>query len=290
MTWVTVAGDYQITLRGDQIVCRNPAGKELRSPPKAVRDDPATANLRQLSEWLTRHDSACRAEVEQWMVRSLPLPATALAKIWPDPSWRTPLTDVVVATLDDDGGWDPDEVGFLREATDTGIGVVNLDGETVRLAADRVLIAHPVLLSEVDDLREFAADLGVQQSIDQLFRQTWIKPSDVDPAASKVADFAGGKYDQLRHLAARSTSLGYPVKGGYAVCRVFEGGDNIEARVWIGSDYPEDSTATGELIFTDRNGTSRTLGDVGPVAWSEGMRMAAALYAGRVVEKQEEQE
>jgi hypothetical protein len=29
------------------------------------------------------------------------------------------------------------------------------------------------------------------------------------------------------------------------------------------------------------------VGEVGPVAWSEGMRMAAGLYAGRTTEEEE---
>jgi hypothetical protein len=145
----------------------------------------------------------------------------------------------VIAVLDEDGGWDPDEVGFLRDASGDGggtVGIVNLDGETVRLPATRVAIPHPVQLADLDDLREFAADLGVRQSVDQLFRQTWTRGADVEPTATRVSDYAGGKFAELRHLTARSSSLGYPVKGGSAICRVFEGGRTVEARSWVGSD------------------------------------------------------
>ena len=283
MTWLATAGGYEVTLRSGEVVCRNPKGRELRSVPPAVRDDAVVTGLRQLTEWLARHDTQCRSDVERWMVRSLPVPAAVLAQVWPDEAWRTALTDLVVAALDDDDRWDPDEVGFLRAAGDGGIGVVNLDGETVRLAADRIAIPHPVLLADLDDLREFAADLAVHQSVDQLFRQTWTRPGTVDPQATTVADHAGGKYEQLRHLLARATSLGYPVRGGYAVCRIFEAGRTVEARAWVGDGEPYYETHTGDLVFTDREGTGMRLGAVGPVAWSEGMRMAAALYAGRVV-------
>jgi hypothetical protein len=84
---------------------------------------------------------------------------------------------------------------------------------------------------------------------------------------------------------ARATSHGYPVKGGYAVCRIFEDGRSVEARSWVGSDDPYEETETGDLVFVQDSGASIPLGEVGPVAWSEGMRMAAALYAGRVVEE-----
>jgi hypothetical protein len=289
MTWLAVTGGYEVTLRSGDIVCRNAAGKELRSPPKAVRDDPVVGRLRQLSEWLERHERQCQADVERWMVRALPVPATLLVEVWADAAWRLALTDLVVARLDDADGWEADEVGFLRDVSDKGLGVVNLDGETVRLAAERVVIPHPVMLADLADLREFAADLEVRQSVGQLFRETWERPAALDPTASSVDDFAGGKYEELRHLTARASSLGYPVRGGYAVCRVFERGENVEARSWVGSDDPYYETETGDLVFTDRNGRVRTLGDVGPIAWSEGMRMAAALYAGRVVEQQDEE-
>jgi len=289
MSWLAVTDGYEVTLDSGKVLCRNAAGKVLRSVPPAVRDHSVTVGLRQLSEWLGRHETQCRIEVERWMVRSLPVPTTLLAELWPDEVWRTALTDLVVASLDDADQWDPEEVGLLRDAGPTGIGVVNLDGESVRLTPERVLIPHPVLLADLDDLREFAADLDVRQSVGQLFRETWSRPASLGPERTSVDDYAGGKYDQLRHLLGRATSLGYPVRGGYAVCRVFEGGRQIEARSWVGADDPSYETATGTLVFTSSEGRTLPLAEVGPVAWSEGIRMAAALYAGRVVPKNEEE-
>jgi hypothetical protein len=284
MTWLATAGDYEVTLRSGYIVSRNAKGKELKGVPPAIKDDPAVLRLRQLNEWLTRHQAQVRETVDRWMVRSLPVPMDLLAEVWADEVWRTALTDLVVSVLDDAGGWDPDSVGFLRDATPAGIGVVNLDGDTVRLPATRIAIGHPVTLADLADLREFAAELGVQQSVDQLFREVWTRPAGLDPAARSVGDYSGGKFAQLRHLLARATSLGYPARGGYAVCSVFEDGRTVEARCWVGSDDPSYETETGDLIFVERDGASIAVGEVGPVAWSEGMRMAAALYAGRVVE------
>lgn len=290
MTWLAAGSGYEVTLRVREVVCRNAKGRELRAVPPAIREDPAVVGLRQLVEWLDRHEAQCRGDVERWMVRSLPVPATLLVEVWPDPAWRAALTDLVVAVINDHGDWDPDEVGLLRDASDKGIGLVNLDGETVRRTADRILIPHPVTLPDLDDLREFAADLEVRQAVDQLFRQTWRRPAALDPTASSIGDYSGGRYEQLRHLLARATTLGYPVRGGYAVCRVFEGGRAIEARSWVGADDPYSETETGDLVFTDQHGTTIALAEVTPVAWSEGMRMAAALHAGRVVRKEEENE
>jgi hypothetical protein len=290
VAWLAAAGSYQVTLQSGEVACRNAAGRVLKSIPPAIREDPVVVGLRQLTEWLSRHEGLCRSEVERWMVRSLPVPAPVLRSVWPDEAWRTALRDLVVAVPDPDGGFDPDEVGFLREVDEQGIGVVNLDGETLRIPAEQVLIPHPVLLPELDDLREFAADLGASQSVDQLFRAIWTRPAQLDPQETRLDEYSGGQYNELLQLLNRAKSLGYPVRGGYAVCRVFEAGRTVEARFWVGSDDPWGETETGDLVFTERNGTALRLVEVGPVAWSEGVRMAAALYAGRVVEQAEESE
>jgi hypothetical protein len=163
--------------------------------------------------------------------------------------------------------------------------VVNLDGETVRLSPRTVTLPHPVLLPDLDDLREFAAELGVVQRVEQIHRATWTKPADVADTATEVRDFAGGKYASRFGLAARATSLGYRVSGGYATGRVRDAGKTVEASVWIGEPYWDGDTETGALTWSDQGGRTLPLREVGPVAWSEGMRMAAALYAGREVEE-----
>jgi len=289
VAWLATAGGYQVTMQSGEVACRNAAGRLLKSVPPAIREDPVVVGLRQLTEWLARHDGLCRVEVERWMVRSLPVPAAVLRSVWPDEAWRGALTDLVVAVPGADGGFDAEEVGFLRDVDDQGIGVVSLDGETLRVPATEVLIPHPVLLADLDDLREFAADLGVRQSVDQLFRATWTRPAGLDPQRTRLEEYSGGEYAELRHLLARASTLGYPVRGGYAVCRVFEAGRTVEARFWVGSDDPSWETETGDLVFTDRYGSGLRLIEVGPVAWSEGVRMASALYAGRVVAQPEEQ-
>jgi hypothetical protein len=288
MGWLATAGGYQVTLEAGELACRNAAGRRLKSVPSAIREDPVVVGLRQVTEWLARHEAQCRAEVERWMVRSLAVPAAVLRSVWADVAWRTALTDLVVAVPGPGGRFDPDDAGFLRDVDERGIGMVNLDGETLRLPATELLIPHPVLLPDLADLREFAADLGLTQAADQLFRATWTRPPGLEPHGTSLDEYSGGQYAELRHLLARATGLGYPVRGGYAVCRVFEGGRTVEARSWVGSDDPSWETETGALMFTDRAGTPLWLAEVGPVAWSEGVRMASALYAGRVVEQEAE--
>jgi hypothetical protein len=284
--WLTTGSGYEVTLQGGKVICRSNSGKLLKSVPKAIADDEAVTGLKQLAEWLARHEAACAAEVDRWMIRSLPVPREVLTNVWADDAWRAALTDLVVVPVRD-GAPVLDEPGFLRDAGGAGIGVANLDGDSVRLTADQIAIPHPVRLPDLSDLREFAAELGVRQGTLQLFRETWAKPADPAAIAAGLRESAGGHFAELRHLTGRATRLGYQVRGGYALCRIWEDGVALVATVWVGAGEPSGSTETGELTFTDPQGQAVDAGTVGPIAWSEGMRMAAGLYAGRVVPKEE---
>jgi hypothetical protein len=282
MGWVS-AGDYEVALDDGKVVCRNAAGRRLKSVPPKIADDPAVVGLRQLVEWLERHERGCLADVERWMVRSLPVPFAVLAGVWPDPAWQAALRDLVVT------GENGEVAGFLRDADpERGLGLVDLDGDTVRIAPALVRLPHPVLLDDLEDLREFAVELGVEQRAQQLFREVWRRPAAADAEATSVEEYAGGVFKELRFLHGRAAQLGYRVRAGHAVCSVLEDGRGVEARVWVGDYDGYEQTETGSLVFTEPTGRVLTLGQVGLVAWSEGMRMAAALYAGRDIEDEEQ--
>ncbi|MEU8824911.1 DUF4132 domain-containing protein [Streptomyces sp. NPDC048636] len=283
MGWLAAGDRYEVTLVEGRVAARatsgSAAGRQLKSLPKALKGHPEVDRLGRLAEWLDRHAAACVAQVDSWMVSSLPVPTGLLARVWPDEAWRSALHDMAVV------GDDPDEVGFLRDATDSGeLQVVNLDGETVRLSPRTVTVPHPVLLPDLEDLREFAAELGIVQRVEQIHRAMWRRPETLDAKATEVRDFAGGAFRSRFALAARADSLGFRVSGAYATVRVREGGQTVEAAVWIGVPY-DDGTETGSLTWHDQEGRALPLHTLGPVAWSEGMRMAAALYAGRAIEK-----
>jgi hypothetical protein len=287
MGWLAATDGYEVALVDRKLACRRTGGRQLKTVPKPVRDHEVAQGLMQTQEWLDRHDLACRAEVEKWMIRSLPVPVAVLTQVWPDPSWRAPLADLVVAPVDDDGEWQLDDAGFLRDARpDRGLGLVNLDGDSVWVRPARVALPHPVLLPDLDDLREFATEIGISQGTPQLFREVWTKPPDEPGRQSVRTQYAGAEYEELRHLTARATGHGYRVRGGSAVCPVWERGGQVTASVWVGDYDPWDGTETGPVEFTTAAGESVPLADVGPVAWSEGLRMAATLYAGRVMKEE----
>lgn len=299
MGWLPAGDGYEIALVEGRVAARaaggRASGRQLKSLPKALREHPETERLRRLAEWLDRHAAACLAQVDAWMVSSLPVPTGLLVKVWADEAWRSALRDLVVV------GDDQEQTGFLRDASDSGeLRVVDLDGETVRLSPETVTLPHPVLLPDLEELREFAAELGVTQRVEQIHRATWLRPAEPgtgDAAesgagsagkvsdATEVREFAGGKFASRFGLAARATSLGYRVSGGYSTCRVRDGGRTVEASVWIGEPYWDGESETGALSWSGPEGRGMALRDVGPVAWSEGMRMAAALYAGRTIEQ-----
>lgn len=282
MGWLDAGSGYQVRIGdGGRVQCRNAKGKVLASVPSALREDPQVVRLRQLTEWLGRHEAECRSTVDEWMVRSLPVPTALLTEVWADPAWAGALRDLVVTS-------GPGEVGFLRDAdAGKGLGVVTLDGDTVRLRPETVRIPHPVLLDDLEELREFGAELGVEQQVQQLFRQTFARPAVLPPGGKSVDDYSGGRFEQLNHAFSRCRTLGYPVRGGDAVYTAHENGVVVEARYWLGGDYPEAEAWTGDLRWTLADGTALPLTDVGPVAWSEGNRMASAIHAGRVVAEEE---
>ncbi len=258
----------------------------LKSIPKRVRDSAAADRLRALLDWLARHEAECHATVERWMLGSMPVPAAVLVAVWPDSAWRGPLEHAVIVPAGGDsvpGAGTDGQPGFLRGVDADGrLGVVDLDGETRWLAAATVTIPHPVLLDDLDELRDFAVELGVEQGVQQLFREVSRKPPELDPAERRLSDFGGARFPELRHAFGRASELGFQVRGGYAVCRTFDGGAMVEARYCLGADDPSWEAWTGDLVWVDGQDRQLSFGQVGPVAWSEGVRMASLIHAGGV--------
>lgn len=286
--WVDAGNGYQLSLEDGKLVARNDKGKRLTSVPKDVKESDVADQLEALRDWLVERDRECVAQVEQWMLRSLPVPRAVLQAVWEDPSWRRPLENAVVVAVGARGGHDHGKAGLFRGVdAKKGVGIVDLDGETGWLDAERVAIPHPILIPELDAWRELVTQLGVSQGIAQLHRETHPKPPEI-AAGTSIDAFEDGKFATLMHAVGKARALGYKVRGGFATCQVWDGGSVSEARYWIGADSPESETYTGQLSWVDGRERGLKLADVGPVAFSEGMRMAAAIYAARVVEKQED--
>jgi hypothetical protein len=284
LRYVDAGGGYAVAVdAAGGLRCKNARGATLASVPKAVRDGKVGEQLGELAEWLEGHARACAQTVETWMLRSLRVPRKVIETTWRDPAWRRPLENVVVTDLDGR------LTGFLRGVDPRrGVGIVNLDGETEWLDDEAVRIPHPIAIGELDGFRELATELAIEQGIAQLHRETYARPAGLDGTRATLSDFARGRFAQLIHAIGKAKRLGYPVRGGFAVCPVWEGGRVVEARYWIGSEAPDEETFTGDLMWLAQK--ALPLAEVGGVAFSEGMRMAAAIYAARVTSKESDDE
>ncbi len=285
--WLDADKGYALGVEGGKLVCRNPAGKRLASVPKELKESELAEQLTALCEWLADHRTECVRRVEMWMLRSLPVPCDVVRAVWPDADWREALRNLVITPADAHGKADPEKTGLLREVDPKrGVGVVDRDGETRWIAASQIRIPHPILIDGLDELREIAADMQFSQAIEQLFRPVFAATAE-QKERSQISDFSGGKFEQLNFVSSLCRRLGYPVRGGYACARIWENGKLLEARYWIGADYPEGETYTGELIFVDAEQKPQRIADVGRVTFSEGVHMASQIYAKRKVEKEE---
>lgn len=282
--WVDAGDGYELKLVADKLACRK-GGKPLSAVPKAVKDGETAAALLGLREWLVAHRQSCIETVESWMLRSLPVPQGVLESVWPDAAWRTALENAFVIPLDAAGGA-ASAGGFLRGVSERGIGLVDPDGETAWVRAGSVVVPHPVLLEGLDDVRALASELALTQGVAQLFRETFTVPADLEAGATALHTYADGKFLQLNHCLGQCRKLGYRVKGGSAIVRVWERGTVFEARYWIGADDPMSESWTGDLVWIGEGDVTLAVKDLPPVAYSEGVRMASGIYAARKVEEE----
>jgi predicted DNA-binding WGR domain protein len=278
--FIATKDGYALGIVDGKVVCRSSKGAVLASVPKDQKDNPVFEQLSEVVLFLAAHTEETARTMEEWMLKSHPVPASVMASVWPDPAWQRALENAVVVA---DG-----TPGFLRGADDKkGIGMVTLDGETVWSKASAVRVPHPILLSELDEFRALLADLALTQSLPQLFRETFAMPKESGDERS-VSTYAGGEFEQLNHALGRCKKHGYRVKGGSSVCRIPGATGVVEARFDLGGEDPFSECSTSLLTFIDEEEKTLLLKDVPPVAYSEGMRMASLVYAGRKIEKKGE--
>ncbi len=281
---------FALGLRDGKLVCRNAKGKILAQVPKDLKESEIAEDLHALRDFLQGHEEECRATVESWMLRSVPTSLALVAAVWADESWRKLLENAVVVPMESkDGKAKPDlsKAGFLKGVDERkGLGLVDADGETSWQKASSFSLPHPILLENLDDLRALGADLGITQGLVQLFREVFVKPKTLTPGQETIDDYRGGRFEQLTHARGAAKSLGYRTSGSWVVARVFEGGRNVQARFWLEGDSPDYEAFTDALGWADDAGKPLLVADVPPIAFSEGMRMASALYGKRVVEKE----
>ncbi|BBM85371.1 DUF4132 domain-containing protein [Candidatus Uabimicrobium amorphum] len=279
--WISTSLGYDIALVDNNILCRNAKGKIVKTLPKKVKELPETEQLKELQQWLTQRKIQIAQQIETWFQRSLPISTKILCILWQDKLWQNTLENLVVCPVEDDH-IELSACGFLKNiCAEKGVGIINVDGETEWLGASYIVIPHPILIPDLADLRELATELDLEQKVLQLFREIWEKNSNDKSESKEILNYDNGHFEQLFYAITRAKNLGYKVSGGYATCLIWERGEKTEARYWIGAEYPEYETYTGELIWVNEKGKSLTLQEIGPIAFSEGHRMASAIFAQR---------
>lgn len=286
--WID-AGEYQFLLDGEEILARNAKGKQLKTVPAKARKLPEFEQLDALRTALSQHRQTCITTVSTWFLSGQTIPTRVIAAVWPDPAWQAMLKDAI---LNFDGS-----IGLLRDTTADSLSLVDIDGETVSVPVDDnsvVSLPHPILMDDLSDWREFAVELGVHQGFDQLFRDTYPKPVDEAGQREALEKYSGGEYEKTNVLVGRSRGGGFTVDfeegvAGISLDVVEPGVENnaeITATLEVMDTY-EGSAALGNLYFT-RDGRTVPAEEVGPVAWSEGVRMAEFVFSGRTIKENTE--
>lgn len=293
------AGDYTLALDGTTVRARNAKGKDLKTAPAKVKKTDEYLKLDALSTWLAQHERTCADTVRNWFLRGEQVPAKLLAAVWVDPSWQKYIKDLVVqaSSPEAEGAAGEQVTGLLRDADDHALHLVDLDGETIDIpVTGTVTVPHPVLIDNIDDWREFAVDLGVTQGADQLFREIHVIPGTEEGRRDALTRYAGARYEKGTVLMGRSKGAGYEVTRFEVTLRVTEPGSagraatSVNAVLSIECGDPFSEGTIGDLTFISSEGTQLAPEDVGPVAWSEGVRMAEFVYSGRTIENAEDNE
>ncbi len=116
VAWIDGPNSYKLGLQNGKVVCQNAKGNQLATLPAALKEDPTADQLQALASWLDDHRLECLHTVERWMLRSLIIPRQLLIEVWPDPDWKTALSNMVIAPSTSTGKVDREQYGLLKDA------------------------------------------------------------------------------------------------------------------------------------------------------------------------------
>lgn len=278
--WIP-AGDYHLCLDGREIRIADATGTLLKEVPADVAHSAAYTQLEQLRRLLRDHATTCFDTVQNWFLRQLPVPVPVLQAIWPDPTWSQLLDNLITSTA---GGGAL--TGFLRGADAQGLHIVDRHGQSHLIPAtttegspQTVTLPHPILLEDLQAYREVATQYGIDQRIEQLFRDVYVKPTDPQDFHNAVSSFRGGSYDEGHQMLRQAGAAGFSAHLSAITVTVMDGDRETDCTLMVECAHPEESAWLDEVVFT-RPFLRLRPEDVSPVAFSEGMRMAAIMHAG----------
>ncbi|MCX5203603.1 DUF4132 domain-containing protein [Streptomyces sp. NBC_00237] len=296
-SWTPVGG-YEVTLDvyaepAPEIRCRNASGRELKKLPPALKKEGAVLELAALGDWLADHAADARTRVENWMARSLPVPAALIHAVWSDPYWQRALRYAVVAPYGAGPVAGPDlaRAGLLtglETVSGTALHVASPEGEFT--LDDAVLaVPHPVLLDprgtgHLDQWLDLLDTFGGEQHIEQLHRTVWVRPDATpghkEPKRYGIVPFRYGDYASGARFERVITPHGGRINGESAHFSVPVAGHTYGMQLDLRYQGPE-SPVSVHYCFWDGVDGRTGLGAYDPVprvAWSEGMRVLAEVY------------
>lgn len=267
-------GTYLLRLAGDTIIAADADGHPLPAVPAAATTHEVYEHLDARRAFLAHHAATCRDTVRDWFNTGVAVPVSVLTAVWPDDAWQDALTDVVLT--------DGTVTGVLRHADPDALHLMDLDGNSVTVArtdAATARIPHPITLTHLSTWRELAVD----QSIDQLCREITHKPAGAQEQATRLRAYRHARYERAGHLIGRARTAGFTATLSAVSTQVTEDGRWVTAELGVTAYLPDEYATLGELSFrTDH--TPLTPADVGPIAWSEAIRMADHIWDGRTQE------
>lgn len=276
--WIEVPTGHAIRLHDGQIQVRNAKGKTLATVPPAVKKTAEHERLAVLADSLARHRAEQVRAIEAWMLHGTAVPVVLVAALWEDPDARAALTGLLVQSTDEP------VVGLLVNADAAGLEVADVDGTRRRLAGTHVIVAHPTLLEDADRWRLALAEHGLTQGVDQLARRVfrsgqtdWLSSTETAPEAPYVLVYTDGAtmFRDYARLMAALLPLGAELSRGRLQVRVREAGMEVLARLTVDAESPEHPSYVDHLAwFAGDDGRRLTFEEIGPVAWSEGARLA----------------
>jgi hypothetical protein len=268
--WMRLDGGYSASIDGNRLSYRDQAGAKVKSLPGPLRSSTAVIAADGLATWLGGHARRCRLIVETWVLRGYAVPHALLVAVWPDRVWRQTLTDLVVTDPAGRGG-------LLRAVHADGVDVIDGYGATQRISGDAWRIPHPALIPALSSYRALLG--GRTPAVAQVLRDVAVRPADLPAGHTQCGDFAGIGFGKAEKVLRRAGRYAFTIRFGHAVCPVWEDGRLVEARLYLGDDYlmPSLDLDVGALTWVGSDGWDMPLEQVGPVAWSEGIRMARLL-------------
>lgn len=266
---------------------RTPAGREVKSVPKAIADNHPddVAELRSAARELKKAAATQRARLEDLL---------ACQRTWTGADWtKHYIGHPVVGAYARDLIWVADEVSGLPVRTNAGWALRNHNGKEIGVGpSDEIRLWHPISasLADVQSWRAYLADAELRQPFKQAFREIYL----LTPAEEETANYSNRfaahilQYPQagalMRTRGWAANHLG-PWDGGYDAEAVKEiGEDGWRAHFYIelvDQDGRSDAAlcSTDQVRFERRSGTPpqarwdrAPLAEVPELVFSEAMR------------------